>query len=255
MNSPGASRWSACHAAGSRGAGVVLVLAVLVASTFPTVTVRAQSSGGVSATGSQVATVPLRLTAELGPTLELRLSTDHLSFDLRNGALGSTVATCVIGSGEDVPVSGSFAGSTAFAPAGTWYRLDAWPTVTIGGGPALTEFPAPPGSASVVCYQTYLLGVFANVADWQLSAAASPVLGVAPIRAIYVGATARGDEAGGLVPLAGDARATLAQAADAPTSGEMLVVVAVKLGVEPAGTSATLIRYTLMAADADFGTE
>src|SRR5690606_4849729 len=140
------------------------------------------------------------------------------------------------------------------APGGTWYRVDAWPTVTLGGGPVPTEFPAPPGSASVVCYQTYLLGVFANVADWQLSASASPVLGIEPIRAIYVGAAARGDEAGGLVPLAGDTRATLVDATDAPTSGEVLVVVAVKLGVEPAGTSATLIRYTLMAADADFGT-
>lgn len=255
MNAPGAKRWSARHRATRRGAGSVLVLVVIAAFAFPTVPARAQSAGGVSATGTHVATVPLRLTAELGPTLELRLSVDHLSFDLRNGALGSTVATCVIGSGEDVPVSSSFAGTTAVAPGGTWYRVAAWPTVSVGGGPALTEFPAPPGSGSVVCYQTYLLGVFANASDWQLSAAALPVLGVTPIRSIYVGAAGPGDDAAGLVALAGEARATLLQATDAPAAGEVLVVVAVKLGSEPAGTSATLIRYTLMAADADFGTE
>ncbi|MFO7546532.1 MAG: hypothetical protein R6W77_13655 [Trueperaceae bacterium] len=255
MSLPGATRWSACHAAARRGAGVVLVLAVFAVFAFPSVAVRAQSPAGVSATGTHLAVVPLRLTAELGPTLELRLPTGHLSFDLRNGALGSTVATCVIGSGEDALVGGSFAGTPMVAPGGTSYRVDAWPTVAIGGGPALTEFPAPPGTASVVCYKTFVLGVFANVADWQLSAAALPVPGVAPIRAIYVGAAVRDDDPGGLVPLAGDVRATLVQATDAPTSGEVLVVVAVKLGSEPAGTSATLVRYTLMAADADFGTE
>lgn len=251
MSGPGAPRRIALEAAARWVARILLVPAVIALQA----TVGAQSPAGVSATGTHVAAVSLHVTAELGPTLELRLPTGHLSFDLRNGALGSTVATCVVGSGEDTLVAGAFAGTALVAPGGTWYRVDAWPTVAIGGGPALTEFPAPPGTASVVCYQTYLLGVFANVADWQLSAAALLVPGVEPIRAIYVGTAVRGADTGGLVPLTSDARATLVQAADAPTSGEVLVVVAVKLGSEPAGTSATLIRYTLMAADADFGTE
>lgn len=214
----------------------------------------ARAQGGVQATGTATASVTLAFTADLGPSLVLRLSAATLSFDLRSVG-GDDAPTCVIGASDDAVVVGPFVGTRIVAPGGTSLRIDTWPSASVVGGTALSEFPAPPDAGSVVCYRTFLLGAFANVDGWQLLASALPVAGAQPIRAVYLGATCRDAQATGLAPISDGARATLMQGTDTVVCGEMLVAVAVKLQSEPAGTSATAIRYTLLAPDADFGTE
>lgn len=233
--------------------GAMLAALVLVAG-LTLVRPPARAQGSVQATGTGAASVTLALTADLGPTLELRLSAATLSFDLRSVG-GDDAPTCVIGSTDDAVLVGPIAGARIVAPGGTSLRVDAWPSASVVGGTALSEFPAPPDAGSVVCYRTFVLGAFANVDGWQLLASAVPVEGAQPIGAVYLGATCRGGQANGLAPISDGARVTLMQGDDTVACGEMLVAVAVKLRSEPAGTSATAIRYTLLAPDADFGTE
>ncbi len=204
----------------------------------------------VGSTGMTRASVTLAMAADVPSVVRLQLAADRLVFDL-GVDLGSDGLACVVATAANV-ASPSEDGRVA--PAGTTFRLGAWPDIDVVGGTALMSYP-PPASTSggVVCYRTFLLEAFANTAGWQLSAGRSDRSLTAPFPPLYLEAVCRGDAPLGLRAI--ESGGTLALVTDkAPGGcGEVLVAAAVRIDGQAAGETVTDVLYTLVSADTDFG--
>lgn len=207
---------------------------------------------GVRSVGTSAAEIPLEATVDLGPVLQLRLGVDTLGFDLSRLG-GPDDAVCVLGSGPDVRTGSGPDGGDEVAPAGTSLVIGAWPTLEALGARPLTTYPPPPGEAGgVVCYRAFELAAYANVGAWQLGVERSDAPEGAPFPALYVVSVCPGGEVPGLLPIADGERRTLRLGSGADACADMLVAVAVRIDAGIAGTARTDLRYTLLAADADF---
>ncbi len=252
--------WSANAAAGTKRpraafAALAAWLALGLAGFFAPVGAQGSHASGAQVTGSTVATLTLQATADLGSVLELALPLDTLAFDLRMAPGDDGAPTCVAASGEDTPVGGDGLGGGLVAPGGTDFRVEVWPLVSIVGGEPLTSYPPPPEVGAVVCYQSFVLRAFANEAGWLLGAARLDVPGVEPLRSTYIGAVCEGEDGTGLRAMDDGMQANLAAPTALTQCHRVLVVVAVKVGPHAAGTSASVVRYTLLGPDADFAGE
>lgn len=204
----------------------------------------------VTSTGTTSASLALSGHLVVAPRLQLRLSTPELVFDLRPGARRDDGQVCVAGSGADVPLNPAILASDRLAPAGTDYRVTAYPAIDIvGGEPVPAGAWNQTGQQSVVCYRAFELGLFSNEEVWQLRADRSPVEGAPGIQQLYLGASCRGDGGGGMAALPLGGSTTLASGETADDCHDLLVVVAVKVSGEAAGASLAKIRYTLMSLD------
>lgn len=210
---------------------------------------------GVRSVGTSIAEVPLEVAFDFGPVLQLRLGLDTVAFDLNR--LGEPDgAVCVLGSGPDVRTGIGPDGGDEVAPAGTSLTIGAWPTLEARGGVPLTSYPPPPDQAGgVVCYRAFALDAYANVGAWQLGVERSDAPEGAPFPETFVVGVCPGEALPGLLPIADGERRTLRLGTAADGCAEMLVVVAVRIDAGLAGTARTELRYTLLAADADFATE
>ena len=212
--------------------------------------VLAQSARSV---GTSIAELPLEVAFDFGPVLQLRLALDTVVFDLNR--LGEPDdAVCVLGTDRDVHTGIGPDGGDEVAPAGTSLTIGVWPTLEARGGVPLTSYPPPPGPSAggVVCYRAFALDAYANVGAWQLSVERSDAPEGAPFPPLYLAGLCRGEPVPGLLPVADGERRTLRLAASADPCAEMLVAVAVRIDGGLAGTARTELRYTLLAADADF---
>ena len=210
---------------------------------------------GVRSVGTSTAEIPLEATVDLGPVLQLRLGVDTLAFDLSRLG-GPDGAVCVLGSGPDVRTGSGPDGGDEVAPAGTSLVIGAWPTLEALGARPLTTYPPPPGEAGgVVCYRAFELAAYANVGAWQLGVERSDAPEGAPFPALYVAGVCPGGGVPGLLPIVDGERRTLRLGSAADGCAEMLVAVAVRIDAGVAGAARTDLRYTLLAADADFSTE
>lgn len=248
-NAPGAR----FPGAGHRSARSILALACT--AVLAPVWAQSTQPSGAQATGSTVATLTLQVTADLIPMLELVLPVESLAFDLRRAPGEQGGPTCVVGSRDDTVLAGGTVGQHLVAPGGTDFRVDVWPSVRVVGGEALPSYPPPPDVGTVVCYRTFVLRAYANEPGWNLAASRFEQPGFDPIRAMYVGAACDGDEGGGMVALEDGVQATLAAPSALTRCRRVLVVVALKVGPDAAGTTASVVRYTMMAPDADFLSE
>jgi hypothetical protein len=229
---------------GAAGLGTALVLAGAVLAQ------------GVRSVGTSTAAVPLEVTFGVGSVLQLTLGVDTVAFDLtRLGDPDGPV--CVVGSGPDVRTGSAPDGGDAVAPAGTSLAIGAWPTLEALGARALATYPPPPDQAvgGVVCYRAVALDAYANVGTWQLAVERTDAPEGAPFPALYLASVCRDEAAPGLLPIVDGERRTLRLGSAADGCAEMLVAVAVRIDAGLAGTARTELRYTLLAADADFATE
>jgi len=231
------------------------LVAILVIASTTAAWAQAQQSSGTRATGSTLATLTLQATADLMPMLELVLPVESLAFDLRRAPGEEGAPTCVVGSRDDTVLAGGAVGQQLVAPGGTDFRVDVWPSVRVVGGEALPSYPPPPDVGTVVCYRTFVLRAYANEPGWNLAASRFEQPGFDPIRALYIGAACDGDEGGGMVALEDGVQATLAAPSALTRCRRLLIVVALKVGPDAAGTTASVVRYTMMAPDADFLSE
>ena len=208
-----------------------------------------------TSTGTSFATVTLGGEAQLGSTVSLRLSAPTLTFDLRDAGPGAPA--CVASSAPDgVAAAGrelsSFLGSGRVRPAGTMPRVVDRELITVDGGVAVepTDWPLAPPGAAVVCYRSFSLFPFSNTDGWQLTVDRNDEGNLPGIEHLYLTATCGNAVLDGLLPIADQERVTLLGGMRAGSCGEALVVVAVKLGNESAGSAAAVLRYTLLSADA-----
>lgn len=209
----------------------------------------------VRSVGTGAAEITLEATLALGVTLMVRLGTDELVFDLE--ALGRDDApVCVVGTGDDRLTGTGLDGGDAVAPAGTSLVVTTWPTIEVLGGTPLAAYPPPPSmTGGVVCYQTFELEVFANQPGWRLDVSRADRPETAPFPPSYVASVCAGDEESALLPIADDGRRTLWHDATRGGCHDMLVALAVRIDAAGFGTAQTDLRYTLLAADADFGAQ
>lgn len=235
--------------------GHVALVAILVVASAPLALAQAPQPTATQATGTTVATLTLHATTDLMPMLELALPIDSLAFDLRLMPSEDGAPTCVVGTRDDTIIASDAVGQPLVAPGGTDFRVDAWPGVRVVGGDALPSYPPPPDVGTVVCYRTFVLRAYANEPGWSLAASRFEQPGFEPIRAAYIGAACEGDVGGGMVALDDGVLATLAAPSTLTRCRQVLVVVAVKVGPDVAGTTASVVRYTMMAPDADFASE
>jgi hypothetical protein len=211
---------------------------------------------GVRSVGTSTAEVPLQVTFDLQPVLQLQLEVDTLGFDL-NRLGGPDDAVCVLGSGPDVYTGTGPDGGDEVAPAGTTLTIDTWPTLAAHGARPLTLYPPPPeeSEGGVVCYRAFMLGAYANVGSWQLGVERADAADGAPIPALYVVGVCPDAQVSGLLPIADGERRTMRLGDTGDGCTEMLGAVGVRIDGGVAGTARTELRYTLLAADADFATE
>jgi hypothetical protein len=236
----------------------LLFAAALIACAAPVLApVGAQTppASWVRATGRSVATLALQARADVAPVLRLALPVADMTFDLTRRPGQEGAPACLVGSGGDIVLANHLIRGPVVAPGGTDFRLESWPSVRLVGGGPLTSFPPDPGATDVVCYGTFLLGTYANEPGWQLLAARIDPPDLPPVRSLYIAAACEGDAGGGLVELGTGGRTTLVAASGADRCRDVLVVLAVKVGPDAAGTSATVVRYTLLSPDADFDGE
>lgn len=211
---------------------------------------------GARSVGTSIAEVPLEVTFDFAPVLQLRLALDTVAFDL-NRVGEPDGAVCVLGSGPDELTGSGPDGGDAVAPSGTSLTIGAWPTLEARGGIPLTSYPPPPDQAAggVVCYRAFALDAYVNVGAWQLGVERSGAFIGAPFPETYVVSACPGDALLDLLPIADGERRTLRLGSTPEGCTEMLVAVAVRIDGALAGTARTDLRYTLLAADADFATE
>ena len=184
-----------------------------------------------------------------------------LVFDLRSNAPGSASQVCVAGAGADVAIRADLLDGRRVAPAGTDFRVEEFPRIEVVGGERLHDWSLPTGASSgaVVCYRTFTLDVFSNQDGWQLRADRLDVDGetgseaARPLRSLYLGASCPGTSDSGLASLEQGEHTTLVKGLPAGACKDLLVVVAIRVAEQAAGTSQAEIRYTLLAPDAGFG--
>ncbi len=204
--------------------------------------------------GTSFASVTLSGTAELSPRTALRLPLDTLTYDLRPGADPQAVPACVIGATtSDVPTSGGGLGQPLVAPAGTTFRVTAFPNIEVVGGRSVPVPELPLGSRALVCYRSFVLGVFSNTANWQVSVDRLAAADEQQIERLYVGAACPERSEVGMYRLEAGQGATLVRSRAPGSCQELLVVVAVRPGGEGGGTAEASLRYTLVALDEEFG--
>lgn len=227
--------------------------AALVAAALLVSSAGSTLAQGATSTGTSFASVSVSGEANLGPLLSLRLSTGSLTFDLR--ATRTTAPACVLGAEPDDVTTADVAPGPLFGagqvlPASTSFQVTAYPAIVVEGGQGATLGPLPlvGTDAAVVCYRTFTLGMFSNTDGWQVTVDRFELPGTPVIENLYLAAVCRGDAATGMWALGGEAQVTLLSGRSAGACAEALVVVALKLGNEPAGTSAVGLRYTLMSA-------
>lgn len=238
----------AARARATSGRAVRWALALVVAG--------AAAAQGVRSVGTATAEIPLEVAFDVGSVLQLRLAVDTVAFDLdRLGDPDGPV--CVLGSGPDRRTGSAPDGGDAVAPAGTSLTIGAWPTLEALGARPLTSYPPPPdpSAGGVVCFRAFALGAYANVAAWHLGVERSDAPDGPPFPALYLASVCRGEPVPGLLPIADGERRTLRLGSATDACAETLVAVAVRIDGALAGTTRTDLRYTLLAADADFATE
>jgi hypothetical protein len=210
---------------------------------------------GTTSTGRSFASVSLSGEASFGPLLALRLSADSLVFDLR--AAVSNEALCVTSAEpDDTPVVDALFGAAQVLPAGTSFRVGTYPAIEVSGGrPAVTGGVPTATSDATVCYRSFTMSAFSNTDGWQVTVDRFELPNMPVIDDLYLAAVCRDEQAGGVQPLVGEDRVSLFSTRPAGACTDAVVVVAVKLGGEPAGTSAIGLRYTLMSTGAGIGTQ
>jgi hypothetical protein len=210
----------------------------------------------VRSVGTSAAEIPLAVTFDVASVLQMRLAIDTVAFDLsRLGDPDGLV--CVVGNGPDLRTGSAPDGGDEVAPAGTSLAMGVWPTLEALGARPLTAYPPPPDQAvgGVVCYRAFALDAYANVGTWQLAVERTDAPEAVPFPALYLASVCRGEAVPGLLPIADGERRTLRLGPAADACAEMLVAVAVRIDAGVAGAARTELRYTLLAADADFATE
>lgn len=211
---------------------------------------------GVRSVGTSTAEVALEVAFDLGSVLQMRLAVDTVTFDLsRLGEPDGSV--CVIGDGPDLRTGSAPDGGDAVAPAGTSLVIGSWPALEAVGARPLTRYPPPPvqGGDAVVCYRTFAIEAFANLGTWQLAVERTDAPELEPFPTLYLASVCRGAPVAGLRPVADGERRTLRLGSAADACAAMVVAVAVRIDAGLAGTARTELRYTLLAADADFAAD
>ncbi len=205
-----------------------------------------------TSTGSDSASVAISGTAELGAQTSLRLPVPVLKFDLTGSE--ATLPDCALGDAEaDLALPAAGLDRPQVAPAGTTLVVSDFPSVTVVGGVRLQPDALPPRDAAVVCYRTFLLGAYSNVAGWQLDVDRVGLPGASEISNLYVGAACPGGAAVGLYPLSVGVGVTLVSGGLPGECRDVLVAVGIKPAHELGGASTALLRYTLLAPAAGFG--
>lgn len=209
---------------------------------------------GASGSGSSFARVMVSGQAELRPLVKLGLATDTLTFDLRGDAAAGPL--CVMSANQEDTVSaGSPLSDPYVLPAGTELSITSYPRVEVAGGRVLQGPLAvvPPGSA-VVCYRTFIMTAFSNTDGWQVTVDRYDLPGTPTIEHLYLAAACRDDpDLAGMSAVSGERQVTLVRDRAAGTCSDVVVVAALKVGSEPAGTSAVGLRYTLLSAGGAIG--
>jgi hypothetical protein len=211
---------------------------------------------GATSTGRSFASVSLSGEATFGPLLALQLSADSLVFDLRGGA--SPEPMCVTSAApDDTAVIDPVFAAAQVRPAGTTFRVATYPEIEVIGGRRVVAggLPLTTADSGVVCYRSFTLSAFSNTDGWQVTADRFDLPNTPAIDNLYLAAVCRDEAAAGMQPLAVDGSVALLLDRTAGACRDAVVVVAVKLGAEPAGASAVGIRYTLMSTGAGIGVQ
>ncbi|HET8985686.1 MAG TPA: hypothetical protein VFN03_07995, partial [Trueperaceae bacterium] len=204
-----------------------------------------------TSTGASFASVALAGEVSLDPMLALRLSTDSLTFDLRSGAAATPL--CVASAvPDDVTSIDPLFATAPVQPAGTSFRVGSYPEIEVVGGQPLApgQLPLTTVGAAIVCYRMFTLSAFSNTDGWHVMVDRFELPNEPPIENLYLAAVCRDETAVGLQSLKDEERVSLLDDRVAGACSEAVIVVAVKLGGEPAGSSAVGLRYTLMSTGA-----
>jgi hypothetical protein len=220
------------------------------------------SSAQIRDTGTTTAVVTPTLTVTLPSVAELRLDATVIVFDL-GGSLQSTTIACVHGpASADLPAGtvSALDSQGAVFPQGTGFRPGTYPAITVEGAGPVAGYPPirldargealPRSDEDFVCYRSFLLRRFANVADWQLTIERPVHGGADQLEAVYVRAAGCGQssELQGLFPVYLGERRLLGSAGASPACPEGEVgVLAVKTRAVSAGDTSAHLVYTLMA--------
>lgn len=205
----------------------------------------------ITTTGTNMASVDLSGRVELIPLTSLRLPLTELTFDLTSSA--AAPPDCVVGSAQlDVPLPTSTFQQPAVAPAGTSLHVQTFPNVTISGGQPANMGDLPSSDPALVCYRTFVLEAFSNRPNWQLTIDRLEAPAATQLRTLYVGAACKGEEDLAIFSLATQETALLTRPSSSADCREVLVAVAIKPALESAGSSATVLRYTLVAPGEGF---
>ncbi|MBX3142352.1 MAG: hypothetical protein KF813_01240 [Trueperaceae bacterium] len=222
--------------------GLVLALAMLVVASVC-------SAQGVTSTGSSHATVMLTGHADLGSVVSIGIAAGTVTFDLR-GSVGSDQVCVVSGTSADDIVAQPLFGETFVRPAGTTFRVTDYPLLEVEGGRQLAqgELPVSTAGTAIVCYRSFELKAFSNVVGWQVAVDRYGLPGADPIRNLYLAAVCRGEAAANMQRIEDLGRVSVFADKVAGSCNDALIVLAVKLGGETAGTSAAGLRYTIVSS-------
>lgn len=208
------------------------------------------AQGWITSTGTSAASVALAGTAELGPSVRLRIGETTLTFDLTETGPGAP--TCVASRQQDVPVViGYLMSGTMVKPLGTTPRLQGSDIAAIDGGTLIRagDIPLAPAAGEVVCYHAFPLQIFSNSTGWQLTVDRDDEHDFPSIERLYVGSACDAQGVEALWLLHDMQRVTLHHSMQAGACREAVILVAVGLGSHRGGTSAAALRYSLLSAD------